>query len=66
MLGNFLKKKHPAFSLSSAHVGSMGGLLALKRGEAHLAGTHLLDEETGEYNVSSIRKTPSRQSPSCS
>jgi len=37
-------------------VGSMGGLLAIKRGEAHVAGTHLLDEETGEYNVSYIRK----------
>jgi putative molybdopterin biosynthesis protein len=34
----------------------MGGLLALKRGEAHLAGTHLLDEETGEYNVAYLRK----------
>jgi len=56
VLGNFLKKRHPELSLSSAHVGSMGGLLALKRGEAHLAGTHLLDEETGEYNVSYIKK----------
>jgi putative molybdopterin biosynthesis protein len=56
VLANFLKKKNPRFSLSSAHVGSMGGLLALKRGEAHLAGTHLLDEATGEYNVSYIKK----------
>jgi putative molybdopterin biosynthesis protein len=56
VLGNFLRKRHPELSLSSAHVGSMGGLLALKRGEAHLAGTHLLDEETGEYNVSYIKK----------
>jgi putative molybdopterin biosynthesis protein len=56
LLGNFLKKKHPSYSLSSAHVGSMGGLLALKRGEAHLAGTHLLDEQTGEYNLSYIEK----------
>jgi putative molybdopterin biosynthesis protein len=56
VLGNRLRIKHPELSLSSAHVGSMGGLLALKRGEAHLAGTHLLDEETGEYNVSYIRK----------
>ena len=56
VLANFLKKRHPHLSLSSAHVGSMGGLLALKRGEAHLAGTHLLDEETGEYNVSYINK----------
>ena len=55
-LANALKKKYPGLSLSSAHVGSMGGLLALKRGEAHLAGTHLLDEETGEYNVSYIKK----------
>jgi len=56
VLGNFLKKKHPELSLSSAHVGSMGGLLALKRGEAHVAGTHLLDEATGEYNVSYLKK----------
>jgi putative molybdopterin biosynthesis protein len=56
VLANFLKKKHPEFSLSSAHVGSLGGLLALKRGEAHLAGTHLLDEATGEYNVGYIKK----------
>jgi putative molybdopterin biosynthesis protein len=56
VLANFLKKKHPELSFSSAHVGSMGGLLALKRGEAHCAGTHLLDEATGEYNVNSIKK----------
>jgi putative molybdopterin biosynthesis protein len=56
VLGNHLKKKYPELTLSSAHVGSMGGLLALKRREAHLAGTHLLDEETGEYNVSYIKK----------
>ncbi|HEC23879.1 MAG TPA: molybdopterin biosynthesis protein, partial [Chloroflexi bacterium] len=35
---------------SSANVGSLGGLVALRRGEAHLAGSHLLDPETGEYN----------------
>ncbi|MEW6003084.1 MAG: molybdopterin biosynthesis protein, partial [Nitrospirota bacterium] len=56
LLANILKKRYPRFSLSSAHVGSMGGLMALKRGEAHLAGTHLLDEETGEYNVPFIKK----------
>jgi putative molybdopterin biosynthesis protein len=37
--------------LASANVGSLGGLLALKRGEAHLAGSHLLDPESGEYNL---------------
>ncbi len=42
--------------LSSAHVGSMGGIMALKRGEAHIAPIHLLDEETGEYNESYVKK----------
>ncbi|MCL2563781.1 MAG: molybdopterin biosynthesis protein [Oscillospiraceae bacterium] len=41
----------PGASLSSTHVGSMGGLLALKNGEAHIAPFHLLDEETGTYNI---------------
>ena len=56
LLANALKKAYPGFSLSSAHVGSMGGLMALKKGEAHMAGTHLLDEETGEYNVPYLRR----------
>jgi putative molybdopterin biosynthesis protein len=56
VLANHLKVKYPGAGLSSAHVGSLGGLLALQRGEAHLAGTHLLDEATGEYNVSYIQK----------
>ncbi|HHW01129.1 MAG TPA: molybdopterin biosynthesis protein [Clostridiaceae bacterium] len=42
--------------ISSSHVGSMGGIMAVKRSEAHMAGIHLLDEETGEYNISYIRK----------
>jgi putative molybdopterin biosynthesis protein len=40
--------------LASANVGSLGGLVALQRGEAHLAGSHLLDPQTGEYNRSYI------------
>ena len=43
-------KGRPSYHLSSAHVGSMGGILALMRGEAHLAPIHLLDETTGQYN----------------
>ena len=42
--------------LSSAHVGSTGGLLAIRRGEAHGAGIHLLDPLSGEYNISAIEK----------
>jgi putative molybdopterin biosynthesis protein len=42
--------------LASANVGSQGGLIALNRGEAHLAGSHLLDPATGEYNLSAIKQ----------
>jgi putative molybdopterin biosynthesis protein len=42
--------------LASANVGSLGGLIALRRGEAHLAGSHLLDPESGEYNLRYIRE----------
>lgn len=42
--------------LASANVGSQGGLVALRRGEAHVAGSHLLDPQTGEYNISYIRQ----------
>jgi len=42
--------------LTSANAGSLGGLVALRRGEAHLAGAHLLDPQTGEYNVSYVRQ----------
>ena len=43
-------------TVSSANVGSIGGLLAIRRGETHVAGSHLLDEETGEYNVSYVER----------
>ena len=42
--------------VSSANVGSMGGLIALNRKEAHAAGSHLLDPETGDYNLSYVKK----------
>jgi len=42
--------------LASSHVGSMGGILSLRRDECHLAPIHLLDMETGEYNISYVKK----------
>ena len=56
ILANQLHKQRPVTRISSAHVGSMGGIMAIRRGEAHLAGTHLLDEKTGEYNISFIKR----------
>ena len=42
--------------LSSTHVGSMGGIMALGRGETHLAPIHLLDEKTGVYNIPYLQR----------
>lgn len=50
LLASHLRRLSPDSRLSSANVGSFGGLMALQRRDAHLAGTHLLDEESGEYN----------------
>lgn len=54
LMAQFLAEK--GMRLSSANVGSQGGLVALRRGEAHLAGSHLLDPDTGEYNLRYIRQ----------
>jgi len=43
-------------ALSGAHVGSAAGLMALKRGECHVAPIHLLDEESGAYNAPHLRR----------
>ena len=56
LISSELRRLDPRLTLASSNVGSLGGLLALRRGEAHLAGTHLLDEETGEYNISFVRR----------
>jgi putative molybdopterin biosynthesis protein len=42
--------------IASTHVGSMAGLIALNQGSCHIAPTHLLDEETGVYNESWIKR----------
>jgi len=54
-LGNILWKKY-GLRLASTNVGSMGGIMALKRKETHLAGIHLLDTASGEYNISYLNR----------
>jgi len=56
VLADRLAQHHPGLRLSSSHVGSLGGLLALQRREAHLAGSHLMDEQGGDYNIDAIRR----------
>ena len=50
ILANLLGKFYPPISFSSHPVGSLEGILAIKNGICHMAGLHLLDPETGEYN----------------
>ncbi|HEY5502379.1 MAG TPA: molybdopterin biosynthesis protein [Candidatus Anoxymicrobiaceae bacterium] len=51
LLSTRIREEDPSLSLASANVGSMGGIIAIKEGQAHIAGTHLLDPETGDFNV---------------
>ena len=56
LLVDLLPKLFPGVGLSSTNVGSMGGLLALSAGESHIAPLHLLDEDTGQYNIAILQK----------
>jgi len=63
LLASCIKERSEGrITISSSNVGSMGGLLAIDRGIAHFAGSHLLDTQTGDYNRSYIprfiRNTP--------
>jgi putative molybdopterin biosynthesis protein len=56
ILADQIKEVSCDISVSSSHVGSMGGLMAIKKGACHMAGAHLLDPEDGSYNISYIKK----------
>jgi len=51
-----LRAEDPAVTLASSNVGSLGGLVALRDGLCHLAGSHLLDPATGEYTMPYVRR----------
>jgi putative molybdopterin biosynthesis protein len=57
VLEDQLKLHHPELKIAATNVGSLGGLLAMERGENHIAGTHLLDPDTGVYNIPDIQRT---------
>jgi len=56
ILSDEIKKKGQGARIASGNVGSLGGLLALKKGTSHVAGSHLLDTQSGEYNMPYIRR----------
>jgi molybdenum cofactor synthesis domain-containing protein len=56
LLATLLHRHDHRLRLSSGHVGSLGGLMALAQGRAHLGGSHMLDPETNTYNVPFIQR----------
>jgi putative molybdopterin biosynthesis protein len=56
ILEDCLKRREPRARISATNVGSIAGLVALGRGEAHVAGCHLLDPLSGEYNLADVRR----------
>jgi molybdate-binding protein/DNA-binding transcriptional regulator YhcF (GntR family) len=53
---DLLRQRVEGLRTEVTHAGSLGGLIALQEERADLAGTHLLDEETGEYNYPYIKR----------
>jgi putative molybdopterin biosynthesis protein len=51
-----IRRRGQNVRVSSGNVGSLGGLMAIRKGICHMAGSHLLDTKTGEYNLSYIEK----------
>lgn len=56
LLVSLFRDQNPSTDIEVAHAGSLGGLIALQEGRADLAGIHLLDEETGEYNYPYVKR----------
>jgi len=56
ILLDLLRQRVEGLQTDVTHAGSLGGLIALQEERADLAGTHLLDEETGEYNYPYIKR----------
>jgi putative molybdopterin biosynthesis protein len=55
-MARMLKEQMPTVSLSIEYVGSLGGLMALAQGNADVAGSHLWDETTDQYNASFVKR----------
>ena len=56
ILADEIRRCGHSIRISSGNVGSLGGLMALRKGTCHMAGSHLLDTESGEYNLAYINR----------
>jgi molybdate-binding protein/DNA-binding transcriptional regulator YhcF (GntR family) len=62
ILVDLTQRNNKKIKIKVTNAGSLGGLIALQEERAHLAGIHLLDEETGEYNNPYVKKVlPGRE-----
>jgi len=62
LLARFLSERTQPLNLTTDFIGSLGGLMALSRGEADIAGSHLWDEATRTYNVPFVQRVlPNRK-----
>ena len=55
-LRDMMKMRNPDIDLMSTHVGSLSGILAVRKGIADLCTTHILDETERVYNIPAILK----------
>lgn len=55
-LADHVRRRAPQLHVSAANLGSLAGLMAIRAGRCHMAGTHLLDPDTGEYNVGYVQR----------
>ena len=56
ILADEIRRDGHIIRISSGNVGSLGGLIALRKGNCHMAGSHLLDTQSGEYNLSYVQR----------
>ena len=56
LLATHLRARSAAARIVSVNVGSIGGLVALRRGEAHVAGCHLFEPESASYNIPYLQR----------
>jgi len=56
VLADEIRRRGHNIRISSGNVGSLGGLMAIRKGACHLAGSHLLDTQTGEYNIAYVKR----------
>ncbi len=56
LLATALKQRDPGINLTSTHLGSMGGITAINSDQAHIAGVHLFDPDSGDFNLPYVRQ----------